>query len=122
MTRMSTALSQRGAVPAASPSATPATVATRTPSRLAISTGRAPKMVRLNMSRPSWSVPNQCAPPGGARTSSVVAVGPMWAISPGAASRMMMTAAVTASTTQVASDRGRGGLPVGVGQLPLLLP
>ena len=41
-TRMITALSQRGAVPAASPIATPATVATRTPSRLAISTGRAP--------------------------------------------------------------------------------
>ncbi len=42
MTRMITELSQRGAVPAASPIATPATMASSTPSRLAISTGRAP--------------------------------------------------------------------------------
>ena len=41
-TRMITEFSQRGAVPAASPIATPAAMASTTPSRLAMRTGRAP--------------------------------------------------------------------------------
>src|ERR1044071_1889480 len=51
-------------------------------------------MVRLKVSRPSWSVPNQCAPLGPLRMSSPVATGDTCAISPGKASRMRMTRAV----------------------------
>src|SRR5580700_8221892 len=68
-------------------------------------------MVRLNTSRPSWSVPNQCAALGPDRMSFPVAVGPTRAIRPGAASSTTTATAAMAITACPPARRAAEGRP-----------
>ena len=54
----------RGSSPWTRPSAVPRTVPSSVASGAMIRMSRAPTMTRESTSRPSWSVPNQCAPDG----------------------------------------------------------
>lgn len=69
VTRMITSRAQPPAYPATTPSATPATPLTASTATAMNSEVRAPNRTRLNTSRPTWSVPNQWAPPGGSSAS-----------------------------------------------------
>src|SRR5256885_15240684 len=68
-------------------------------------------MVRLNTSRPSWSVPNQCAELGGLRMLSPVAIGDTCAISPGKiSSTIVARVAMTRAAWPSRLKTGVGGV------------
>src|SRR5215470_1240924 len=68
-------------------------------------------MVRLNTSRPSWSVPNQYAELGGLRILSLVAIGDVCAISPGkSSSTIVATVATTTAAWPSRLKTGVGGV------------
>src|SRR4051812_46937977 len=70
VTRMITSRAQPPAYPATTPRTTPVTPEITSTATAISSDVRAPNRTRLSTSRPTWSVPNQCAPLGGSNASS----------------------------------------------------
>src|SRR5919201_3194510 len=97
MRRMTTPSARPPAYPASMPSTPPAMAAMATDTKPATSDTRVPQMTRLNTSRPTLSVPSQCARPGRARLLPRFCASGSYGASSGAASAMTMAASSTAA-------------------------
>ncbi len=101
---------QRPPSAAARPSRVPPVMANAVAPRPSSRDGRAPCRTRANRSRPSWSVPNQCAAPGGVSASAGwVSMGEAELSRPGASAATSSRASAARARRRASGGRRRAG-------------